>query len=298
MPKWKPMVGNLFYRDICTNGWYCPPRPSIHSRNRVSNCWNVWRTVPISRLWNAQPWYGGCYVLHCFVHGRVLWIRNSLDWSGGATIWCIFSQEKDDYSAVIWPVTGRFKNAKGGWYHYMIPIAGVTRSSVQVFEWTQRVIKRLVLVGQVDGWLFWADNGVDRAFASDYAENIYNKLETLQRTTELIDSGCDVREEYGIQRSGRRFFNTQCINMGVSSTDIEFQCRWRSDRAKGGRTVKQSMLHTYPEVRIMKTALLFVNWSTSHSGAREISRYVVNKKWWRVLHVSMPSLVLRHLVNM
>jgi hypothetical protein len=135
-----------------------------------------------------------------------------------------FSEEKDDYSAVIWPVTGRFKNEKGGWNHYMIPIAGVTRSSVQVFEWTQRVIKRLVLVGQVDGWLFWADNGVDRAFASDYAENIYNKLETLQRTTELIDSGCDVREEYGIQRSGRRFFNTQsCVNMGVSLTDIEFQ---------------------------------------------------------------------------
>jgi hypothetical protein len=36
---------------------------------------------------------------------------------------------------------------------------------------------------------------IDRAFVSDYAENIYSKLETLQRTTKLIDPGCDVREE-------------------------------------------------------------------------------------------------------
>ena len=167
-----------------------------------------------------------------------------------------FSEEKDDYSAVIWPVTGHFKNDKGKWNHYMIPIAGVTKSGVQVFEWTQRVIKRLEMVGRVEGWLFRADNGVDRALASDYAENIYDKLETLQRTTKLIDPGCNVREEYGIQRSGRRFFDTQCINMGVSSTDIEFQCRWRADRAKGGRTVQRSMLHTYAEVRNMRTTLL------------------------------------------
>jgi hypothetical protein len=32
-----------------------------------------------------------------------------------------FSKEKDDYSAVIWPATGRFKNEKGSWNHYMIP---------------------------------------------------------------------------------------------------------------------------------------------------------------------------------
>jgi hypothetical protein len=70
-----------------------------------------------------------------------------------------FSEEKDDYCAVIWPVTGRFKNDKGSWNHYMIPIAGVTRSGVRVFEWTQRVIKRLELIGRVDGWLFRAENG-------------------------------------------------------------------------------------------------------------------------------------------
>ena len=167
-----------------------------------------------------------------------------------------YCEECDDFSAVAWPVTGRFKNEHGSWNHYMIPIAGVTGSGIRVFEWTQRIIHRLNLIGRVDGWLFRADNGVDRAMAYEYADNIYNKLEHLQQHTSLIDSGCDVREEYGMQRSGRRFFDTQCINMKVAPHDIEFQCRWRTDRAKGGRTVKRSMLHTYAEVRNMKATLI------------------------------------------
>ena len=118
------------------------------------------------------------------------------------------------------------------------------------------MIKRLDLVGRVDGWLFRKSDGVGRALASDYAENIYAKLEKLQTTTTLIDLGCDVREDYGAQRSARRFFDTQCLNMKVSPTDIKFQCRWRTDRAKGGKSVKRTLLHTYAEVQNMKTTLL------------------------------------------
>jgi len=167
-----------------------------------------------------------------------------------------YNEDRDDQSAVIWPVTGRFKNEKGRWNHYMIPIAGVTGSGVKVFEWTQRIIKRLNLIGRTEGWLFRKSNGVDRALVGDYAENIYAKLELLQGRPKLIDPGVDVREAYGIQRSGRRFFDTQCINMKVSATDIEFQCRWRTDREKGGRSVNRNMLHTYAEVRNMRTTLL------------------------------------------
>ena len=167
-----------------------------------------------------------------------------------------YNEDRNDYTAVAWPVTGRFKNERGRWNHYMIPIAGVTGSGIRVFEWTQRIIKRLNLVGRTEGWLFRKSNGVDRALAGDYAENIYLKLEILQGKQKLIDPGVDVRDAYGIQRSGRRFFDTQCINMKVSATDIEFQCRWRTDREKGGRAVARSMLHTYAEVRNMRTTLL------------------------------------------
>jgi hypothetical protein len=167
-----------------------------------------------------------------------------------------YCEERDDLSAVAWPVTGRFKNQHGLWGHYYIPIAGVTGSGVQFFDWAQRFIKRLELSGRTDGWAFRKDDGKTRATAADYADNIYSKLEHLQDTTNLIDDLCDVRQDYGIQRSGRRFFDTQCLNMKVSKTDIEFQCRWSTDRASGGRPVSRSMVHTYAEIRNMKPTLL------------------------------------------
>ena len=100
-----------------------------------------------------------------------------------------YCEERNDYSAVAWPVTGRFKNERGRWNHYMIPIAGTTGSGIRVFEWTQRVIKRLEQIGRTDGWLFRKSNGVDKALASDYAGNIYSKLEILQGKQKLIDPG-------------------------------------------------------------------------------------------------------------
>ncbi len=165
-------------------------------------------------------------------------------------------EECDDYLAVSWPVTGRFKNHKGEWGCYCIPIAGVTGSGVRVFDWTQRFLKRLKMIGRVDGWAFRKDDGKRRAHAGDYADNIFLKLEHLQDTTNLIDSLCNIREDYGMQRSGRRFFDTQCLNMNVSETDTAFQCRWRADRAAGGRTISRSMIHTYAETRNMKPTFL------------------------------------------
>ena len=78
----------------------------------------------------------------------------------------------------------------------------------------------------------------------------------MQATTTLIDPGCSVWDEYGIQRSGRRFFTTRCTNMKVDKHDIELQCRWSTDRANGVRTVQRSMIHNYSEVRNMKQALI------------------------------------------
>eukprot|EP00804_Cyclotella_cryptica_P009188 CCRYP_003242-RA/>CCRYP_003242-RA protein AED:0.68 eAED:0.66 QI:0/-1/0/1/-1/1/1/0/349 len=103
-----------------------------------------------------------------------------------------YCESTDDMTAVAWPVTGRFKNEQGTWNHYLIPIAGVTGSGVKVFEWTQRMLKRLSMIGRMDGWLFRSDDGERRALASDYAENIYQKLEYLRDTTTLIDPGCDI----------------------------------------------------------------------------------------------------------
>ncbi len=165
-------------------------------------------------------------------------------------------EEVEDFRAVSWPVTGRFKNENGLWGHYFIPIAGVTGSGVRIFEWTQRFIRRLELVNRIDGWAFQDVEGSRRAKAMDYADDIFSKLEWIQDNTSLIDDKCSVRDDFGMQRSGRRFFYTQCLNMKVSKTDIEFQCRWQTDCSKGGRTVQRSMIHTYAELKNMKSTLL------------------------------------------
>ncbi len=45
--------------------------------------------------------------------------------------------------------------------------------------------------------------------------------------------------------------------MKVSKTNIDFQCRWMTDQAKGGHTVYWSMVHTYAKVRNVKVTLLW-----------------------------------------
>jgi hypothetical protein len=166
-----------------------------------------------------------------------------------------FCEDADDFSAVSWPVVGRFKARDGVLDCYMVPIAGVTKSGIQFFRWTQRFVNRLAMEGIQDGWAFRRRDG-RRAKAADYQANIFRKLEVIQSTTDLIDADCKVWEDYGIQRSGRRFFTTRCTNMKVSKHDIELQCRWSTDRANGVRTVQRSMIHNYSEVRNMKESLI------------------------------------------
>jgi hypothetical protein len=166
-----------------------------------------------------------------------------------------YCEAAEDDTAVSWPIVGRFKARHGVLDCYMIPIAGVTYSGIQFFTWTQRSIWQLARDGFEDGWAFKRMDG-SRAKASDYQDNIFQKLEIIQSTTTLIDPGCSVWDEYGIQRSGRCFFTTRCTNMKVEKNDIELQCRWSTDRANGVRIVKRSMIHNYSEVRNMKQALI------------------------------------------
>ena len=106
----------------------------------------------------------------------------------------------------------------------------------------------------MDGWAFQRPGGA-RALASDYRVNIFKKLEVIQATTLLIEPECEIWDEYGIQRSGRRFFTTQCIIAKVPPHLIELQAQWSVDRSKGKGMVQRTMRQTYAEVRNMKEAL-------------------------------------------
>ena len=166
----------------------------------------------------------------------------------------LYCEELEDFSAVSWPIAGRFKAHGGVAGCYMIPIAGTTDSGIKFFKWAQRFALRVSKGGRSDGWAFQRTDG-SRAKAADYRKNIFSKLEEIQATTSLIDSECNIWEDYGVQRSGRRFFTTQTIIMGVDPILIELQARWQTDRANGERSVQRTMIHNYAEVRNMKDAL-------------------------------------------
>ena len=95
-------------------------------------------------------------------------------------------------------------------------------------------------------------------WASDYSyrDDIFTKIEYIQAATNLIDPDCAVYDDYGVQRSGRRCFTSECQDQEIDPQDIELQCRWSTDRASGHRQVQRTMLHTYSEVRNMKKALI------------------------------------------
>ena len=169
----------------------------------------------------------------------------------------MYAEEIEDESAVAWPIVGRFKAEGGQAGCHFIPIAGTTdKSKIPFFRWTQRFVACLSRDGIKEGWAFRKADGITRAVAADYREDIFSKLEHIQRHTSLIEPSCNVWDDYGVQRSGRRFFTSQCLLNGISPTDIALQCRWQEDRANGERTVHRSMVHTYAEMRNMKDALI------------------------------------------
>lgn len=130
-----------------------------------------------------------------------------------------FMEDTDDFTGIGWPIVGRFKAEGGGEGCHVIPIAGITGSGVHIFEWTQRFVGRLDEMNIRESWVFRREDG-SCAKAFDYCDKIFTKLEDIQKRTNLIESNIEVYEAYGIQQSGRRFFNSECQNQNVKKSDI------------------------------------------------------------------------------
>jgi hypothetical protein len=117
-------------------------------------------------------------------------------------------------TAVSWPVVDRFNSDKGQVGCHMIPIAGTTRSGIEVFKWSRHYAGRLADLGRTTGWAFRRHEKT-RTRASEYMGDIYEKLERIQNDTNLIAPTCEVRKEYGAMHSARQFFDTECLNKGA-----------------------------------------------------------------------------------
>jgi hypothetical protein len=160
-----------------------------------------------------------------------------------------FCEDNYDFSAISWPVVGRFKAHTGQLRCYMVPIAGTTNSGITFVKWTQRFVGRLAMDGYCQGWAF-KNKDETRAKSSQFMEDIYQRLETIQSETSLIDPDCDIRVEYGTQRSGRRFLTTEATTVqGIKLHILEYHCR-------SERSVNRSIILLYSEMRNMKTLLI------------------------------------------
>ena len=65
-----------------------------------------------------------------------------------------FCKEAEDYTALSWPVVGRFKAEGGVAGCHMIPIAGTTNSGIRFFAWAQRFVMVLAQADFEEGWAF------------------------------------------------------------------------------------------------------------------------------------------------
>jgi hypothetical protein len=162
-----------------------------------------------------------------------------------------------DYRGVGWPVVGKFKAEGGGTGRHVIPIAATTSSGLPNLRWARRMVEKMESLGKTTGYLFVNEKTGRRAECSLYKPDVFEKLEEIQRLhPELIEPGCEVNEEFGMQRSFRRGFDSECRNRGISDSDINSMCRWQVEKARQGRSSARSMLDLYTDYRLAKDMLL------------------------------------------
>ena len=111
-----------------------------------------------------------------------------------------YCENMEDYTAISWPIVGRFKSHDGIAGCYMIPIAGVINSGIKFFTWAQRFLLALGREGLHKGWAFQRSNG-SRSKEKDYKEDIFSKLKLkiIQASPTLIDPECNIWDDYSVQ---------------------------------------------------------------------------------------------------
>ena len=148
---------------------------------------------------------------------------------------------------------GRFKGETGNRQQYM-PVVTKTQSGINNLKWAQRMVEIREEEGRTYGWLFQDDNALKKK-GSDFEDDFHLVLETIQKTTSLIDNRVNIREEYGLFRSLRRGATTEAHNQGVVDTVIEMNNRWRKvERAKGkkaGLTLSQHYTEMKQAVKVL-----------------------------------------------
>jgi hypothetical protein len=151
---------------------------------------------------------------------------------------------------------GRFKNEIGE-KHHLMPLPMKTDSGLEPMIWLRRMLGWYKEGGIENGPVFRDKRG-ERAKYGDFEDAFLWQLARvhLKHPEMFAKPKCNVFDEFGMGRSGRRSATGRALNVRLEETVINTNNRWRvRERAKGSDP-NQNMIQHYADVLIILDALL------------------------------------------
>ena len=161
---------------------------------------------------------------------------------------------------VIAPLLGRFKGETGE-RNVLLPFAAVTKSGIQVRVIIDRLFALLAEEGRLSGALSPAlcHKGGKSISRTEFNNEFVAALERIQEDHHyLIAKNIDVVGSYNIYRSLRRGATSRATVVGLGTTEIEKNNRWRKFQNRSGTMPRLRMHDLYTDIKLaLNSYLLF-----------------------------------------
>ena len=161
---------------------------------------------------------------------------------------------------VIAPLLGRFKGETGE-RNVLLPFAAVTKSGIQVRVIIDRLVALLAQEDRLSGALSPAlcHKGGKSISRTEFNNEFVAALERIQEDHHyLIAKNIDVVGSYNIYRSLRRGATSRATVVGLGTTEIEKNNRWRKFQNRSGTMPRLRMHDLYTDIKLaLNSYLLF-----------------------------------------
>ena len=152
-------------------------------------------------------------------------------------------------------LTGRTKGSQTTGSKVAFPCVDRTRGNdLNPGTWIRRLVAIRDTEKDDSGRLFFRRLVPGRV--SEWEFDFYNLLEIIQETTNTIQNSVEVREAYGILRSGRRGATVHARNMGVKKDIIEAVHRWQREAMGAGYGIRLDLIDVYTALDALSPTLL------------------------------------------
>ena len=161
---------------------------------------------------------------------------------------------------VLIPLLGRFKGETGE-RNVLLPFAAETRSGLRVREVVDRLVEVLESEGRTTGSLSPAlcHKGGKSISRTEFNNEFISSLERIQdEHSNLIAKNVDVASSYNIYRSLRRGATSRATVVGLGTSEIERNNRWRKFQNRNGTMPRLKMHDLYTDIKLaLNSYLLF-----------------------------------------